>query len=1191
VENDSKSDESTLADLISLWQRRRAEGDTATPAELCRDRPDLMPELERRLAALHKLNALAGAMHETAVTASEATPSHEPSTLVTAGGSGPDLPPSLFVGHEIPGYEILGELGRGAMGIVYRARQRGLNRIVALKMILHAGHAGESALQRFRAEAEAVARLRHPGIVHIYEIGEHDGLPYFSLEFCPGGSLDGQLDGTPLPPQKAAALVAQLAQAIHAAHRAGVVHRDLKPANVLLLEDGSLKISDFGLAKRLDSDQAQTASGAVMGTPCYMAPEQALGQVRMIGPATDVYALGAILYELLTGRPPFRGMTTADTLLQAANDEPVPPRRLQPGVPRDLETICLKCLQKQAARRYDSALSLADDLGRFTAGEPIRARPVGPLERVLRWARRSPRVASLTAAVLTLLLLLLIGSLLATLHIADSRDHERMQREKAEELAEYNRQLAERNAELADKEREAANTAKSAAGVLAQLFEASDPVGVMNGYASSSPRSAGERQSLREMLDRAVPDVRQRFSHQPAILALLLDSIGNAYRSLGLYEQAHPLLRDALALRSDPSDAGRLDRAESLHHLAWWHHEKGEYEPAEKLYREALALRVQVLQTEDHLLIAASKFSLAWLLAEVGEAEEPERLLREVIAVRRRLLESGHREIGIAQIGLAAVLIDRQRHAEAVPLILAGGQTLLRQEGAGRLGEAVTQFQLGVGARAAGWLGQAESSLQRCLKLTRQVLGEQHIYVALVLNELATTQEQRGDLAGAEKTFRECLDVVRAQVGLTHPKAVHPVAGLAGVLAERGRASEGEQLFREFRQANEKRYGKDNVRVAAALTAHAAFLSHRDVRRSAQVRQEADAAFRKSNGVRTRVFALNLGSWAYACWQLGQHEKAEKLAREAVPLFERHFGRDSLSVVNLLDTLALALIDQKRYQEAESFSQKALALCSKHPLARQERLNVLDTLGRSHGRRGDWISAERYYREALDLARKEYGKNPTNLAYHLQNLANVLAERRAFSQAVPLFAEVVAVWEKDKAKHERERGDALCDLALAHLGSGDVEKYQHHCRELLRRPDGRTDLRSAERIGRTLCMRSDSVADWDAVIALTASLANSSVRSDAAVIRAAVLYRAGRFTEACKLLRTSAPRSGTESPIAKLLLALCRHHLEPNASARHALDQILVELMQHVPASWQEKLLVESLRRDAEAFLASGRSR
>jgi WD40 repeat protein/tetratricopeptide (TPR) repeat protein/tRNA A-37 threonylcarbamoyl transferase component Bud32 len=308
-------------------------------------------------------------------------------------------------GVHIEGYEILEELGRGGMGVVYKARHLRLGRVVALKMILAGSHASEQELARFLGEAKAVATLQHPHIVPLYDFGQHDGLPFFTLEFVAGGTLADKLHDTPLPPREAARLVEQLARGMQAAHDRGIVHRDLKPGNVLLAEDGTPKVTDFGLAKRVEVGPGLTATGAVMGTPSYMAPEQAGGQGKLVGPAVDVYALGAILYECLTGRPPFRAATLHETLLQVIAEEPVAVRQLQPGVPADLETICHKCLQKETGKRYASAADLAEDLRRFQAAEPIRARPVGRGERAWRWCRRNPVVAGLLTAVAATLLL------------------------------------------------------------------------------------------------------------------------------------------------------------------------------------------------------------------------------------------------------------------------------------------------------------------------------------------------------------------------------------------------------------------------------------------------------------------------------------------------------------------------------------------------------------------------------------------------------------------------------------------------------------------------------------------------------------------------------------------------------------------------------------------------------------------
>jgi hypothetical protein len=299
----------------------------------------------------------------------------------------------------VPGYEILGVLGRGGMGIVYKAHQKGLGRLAAVKVILSGSHSGEQDLARFRQEAETLGRLNHPNIVRIHEIGEHDGLPFFSLEYCPGGSLARRLAGSPLPPAQAAELVATLARAMHAAHTAGIIHRDLKPANVLLAEDGTPRITDFGLAKRAQGGDGLTQSGVIVGTPSYMAPEQAGGRSRLVTTAADVYALGAILYECLTGRPPFRAATPIDTILQVLQQEPEPPSALRPGIDRGLELICLKCLAREPGNRYGSADALAADLERWRAGEPLSVQPPAFTAILRVWLRQNFGAAGWTVVV------------------------------------------------------------------------------------------------------------------------------------------------------------------------------------------------------------------------------------------------------------------------------------------------------------------------------------------------------------------------------------------------------------------------------------------------------------------------------------------------------------------------------------------------------------------------------------------------------------------------------------------------------------------------------------------------------------------------------------------------------------------------------------------------------------------------
>ncbi|MGP0062492.1 MAG: protein kinase domain-containing protein [Isosphaeraceae bacterium] len=320
-------------------------------------------------------------------------------TALWSGTGEPESRPPAAASRQklpvVPGYEVLGELGRGGMGVVYKARQLRLNRVIALKMILAGAYAGPDAVERFMAEAEIFARLEHPNIVRIHAIGDFEQRPYVELEYVEGGSLESRLVGTPWPPREAARLVEDLARGVSEAHRMGIVHRDLKPANILMTDDGTPKITDFGLAKSIEEDSGLTRTQSIIGSPNYMAPEQAEGRAKEIGPAADLYALGASLYELLTGRPPFLGPTVLSTLELVKNADPVSPRHLQPGVTTDLETICLKCLKKVPRERYESADALAEDLRRYLDGEPIRARPTPHWERAWKWVRRRPAFAAL----------------------------------------------------------------------------------------------------------------------------------------------------------------------------------------------------------------------------------------------------------------------------------------------------------------------------------------------------------------------------------------------------------------------------------------------------------------------------------------------------------------------------------------------------------------------------------------------------------------------------------------------------------------------------------------------------------------------------------------------------------------------------------------------------------------------------
>jgi tetratricopeptide (TPR) repeat protein len=738
-----------------------------------------------------------------------------------------DALPAIHRLPTVPGYEILDELGRGGMGVVYKARQVALNRLVALKMISAGQHAGLEQRRRFKTEAEAAARLSHPNIVQVYEVGEHDGCPFVALEFCAGDSLRRRLDGTPWPPRQAAELVQTLARAIHVAHQAGIVHRDLKPANVLFsfsreplasatdalargsrLNDVIPKISDFGLAKKLDADEGQTTTGDILGTPSYMAPEQAWGMVHEIGPRTDVTALGAILYELLVGRPPFKGETLLETVDQVRKQEPVAPRLLQPKLPRDVETITLKCLQKEPARRYPDAAELADDLGRFLAGEPIRARPVGPAERAWRWARRNPAAAGLVAAVGLLLFAVTGISLGAYLTVRQKNDAIVAEAEEKERQ----RQAAEAARALADRRANQARTAidlfiNKAQGELADDLFATRARRRLAGLALT----ALERQMPADA-DGGINERGLAGAHaQAGDLALTTGDL----RRAGEHFQAAHALAEKLHRENPDSDLAAGNLAVSLVRLARLAAAEKKTGEAQKYYERVLALQKRIVESprSKELTPAETRLSLAETLQTLGRHTEAYAVRAEALKLEPN--DKAREKLAESCFVLARAAADpgekRRRWLECITLreaLLAGqpDNLALKERLAFALG------QLGDLELFAGNTGEARKLYGRHLALSSELAAPNEVLtlqrrLGLAYYRRATAALRAGDRAASERDFRECLRQ-RELVAREQPKLLDAVIELMLARARCGQHAEAAATAVRLHKAAGK-----NVRV------------------------------------------------------------------------------------------------------------------------------------------------------------------------------------------------------------------------------------------------------------------------------------------------------------------------------------------------------------------------------------------
>ena len=672
-----------------------------------------------------------------------------------------DTPPPA--GWAVGRFRVERELGRGGMGVVYLAHDRDLNRQVAVKL-LREDH--PETLARFRLEAHALAGLSHPNAVRVFEFGEHAGRPFLALEFVDGHSLHDALRAGPLDPKRAAGLLAKVADAVQAAHALGVVHRDLKPANVLLDGADVPKLTDFGVARRLDGPGGLTETDVAVGTPGYMAPEQASGHAP--DARTDVYGLGATLYECLTGRPPFVGPTAA-VFAQVLADDPVPPRRLNAGVPVDLETVCLKCLHKEPGRRYATAADLAADLGRVARGEPVRARPTGRLAKAVRWGRRNRAVAALSAATVLAVAGGAAAAGVQAVRATAARDAEAEQRRRAEEKADEADAITQFL--LTDLLRQASADAQAGAA-----FKP-DP-----------------NLTVRTALDRAAGKVGERFADRPATREAVRLALGDAYKGVGEYAQAADQFRAAHDSRrgrvgaADPVTLIALDRLAEAVKMA------GRPAEAVTLFEESLRLRREAFGPADpDTLAVVERLGRAHV-----ETERPERavpVLEEGLRVSREAVGPDHRQTTRLMHQLASAYRLANRLADALPLFEECLRRRRAADGPAHPDTLTLMNRLGIDYTGCGRADQAVPLLAECLKLRRAAAGPDHPEAVNTLGNLAEAHRQAGRPAEAVPLFEEYVRRRRDALGPAHHRTSLAMRDLANAYADAGRPAEALPLM------------------------------------------------------------------------------------------------------------------------------------------------------------------------------------------------------------------------------------------------------------------------------------------------------------------------------------------------------------------------------------------------------------
>ncbi len=1160
-----------------------------TPEEVCAACPELLPEVRRRWLQMCAVKADLDALLP--APGSDAGPGGDTSV---PWHTGDELP-------QIPGYELEALLGRGGMGLVYKARHLRLNRFVAVKMLITGAYAGPDERARFQREAEAAASLHHANIVQVHDVGDHQGWPYFTMELLEGGSLSRALAGTPQPARQAAALVATLAEAVQVAHRGGIVHRDLKPANILLTAEGTPKVADFGLARHFEGEPAFTLSGTRIGTPSYMAPEQVIGKAGTIGPAVDIYALGVLLYEMLTGRPPFRGESPAETERQVLNHEPVSPARLNPKVPRDLETICLKCLSKEPQRRYGSAAALAADLTRFGEGRPIAARPVSHAERFWRWGRRNPTAAALLATALASMGLLSAGGVWLA------------------------QQRARHDAEMR----------KDVVTAVAQ---------------ADSLRTGFHFREARKLLEQA----RQRL--EPAEPADLRRQVDQARSDLELVEEL-----DKARLQTNAPVKGRFEIkwAEPLYAEAFANAGLGE--PGDD--SAAVAARVRdsavcadiVASLDDWASTSLDPARRAWLLA-VARGTDPNplrdrlrqpELWRDGPALTKliqetRLVEKVRADELSPHLAVTLSRILLQNHQEAEPLLTAAharhrqdfwlnfqlGWTLC---GSRRSDEALGYFRAAMALRpdaAPAYRGVGASLFN--MGRVDEAIG--YFQQALdMAPDYAAAHHDIGSALGEKRRLDEAIDHFREAIRLRPERSAETHTLLATALREKGRLDEAIDQYQQAIRLDPSRSARAHTGLCAAMYVKGRLddaISHA---------QEAIRLDPKGSARAHITLGASLNANGRPAEAIGHFQVAVRLEPNLAPA---HFS------------LAIVLRDKGRLDEAIGHFERGLGLdpnlaVARRPLftcryaaacaavraaggddARQPRVAEAERAGLRR-RALDWLLAnielttELLKRgKAVDWSLAAWQTEPTLAGVRDWDALAKLpdAERDQWQRlwadvAAQVAADPLGQGRAQAARREWARaadgyaralkhgptddGNFWFEYAAVLLLSGDRPGYEKACAHLVDRCGKDKGLRPYH-VARACTLAPHAIADMSLPGRLAEKELQASREFWSLTEQGALAFRAGRLQQAVPLFEQSlqAEQKSGRAVLNWLWLALSNQRLGKAEEARRWLEKAQVWLDQYhdgMPARAEEELGLHYhnwleahvLRREAEALIPS----
>lgn len=1056
-----------LKSALSRYQQAWYDGDHLDPDEFCEEYPGCGPELRQKIENFH---LVVGGLPEKPKTMFNDPDGSEPTSESQAQ-------------RTLGDFQIIRKIGKGGMGTVYEAEQVSLNRKVALKVLPPHLSFSDEAVRKFHREAKAGARQRHPGIVAIHAFGEQEGVHYIAQELIPGGytlldKLNKLRDEKQLPSgyfREVAELISIVSESLQHAHDSGVIHRDIKPSNILLTDDGTPKISDFGLA-RIEGALALSRTGDLAGTPYYMSPEQAMSRRTGIDKRTDIYSLGVTLYEMLTLQLPFKGETSQEVLKKILLVDPEVPYKINPRVPWDLSTICLKAIEKAPDQRYQSMDEFAQDLKRFLSGEAILAKPAGLRIRFRKLLKRNPvKSASMGVALLALVVFAVVvpwvianeshkreqDALNAKIEIEKERNEAIAARIEAVEqalLAQKATQKAEENLELARIQEEKAIKAKEAEArratelekvtafqqsmlsdidawrmgqsliedQRAHIREAMLNKGISEKEIESSLTSFEDKQMLcnttdialnmidTHILARAIDTVERDFQEQPLTKAKLLQTVGLIYHQVGLFDHSQSVFKNSLEIFQKEVGHDHPSTLHTLNLLGFLYQSMGNYQDSENYIHEALEGQRRILGDLDYdTLDSINNMGLLYHLT--GKYEEAETYMKEAVEGRRRVLGDDHVETLASINNLGLIYQTKGEFEEAEVYFKESLEGRRRVSGDLHQSTLISINNMGILLNLTGKLEEAETYFKEALEGRRRLLGDDHPHTLESKNNMGYLLDSMGRIKEAEIYFRETLKGRRRMQGNDHPDTLVSISNLGYLLGAMGKSEEAESYHREALEGRRRVFGDDHPDTLLSMNNMGYFLL------STGKLDEAEVLFREALEGRRQVFGddhidtlSSINNMGYLLQKMGNNKEAETLYREALTGFSRVFGKDHPKSLNAINNIGYLLKEKGKLDEAEKYYREALE--GRLKVQGKDHIHTLfshNNMGSLLKSMGKYDEAEPHFQEALEGLRSKLGNDHPRTVATIQNMADLYLLMEKLEKAESLAQELVERTSED----------------------------------------------------------------------------------------------------------------------------------------------------------------------------------